>query len=293
MCNKVPIEEVQAIFRRTSPLTLDSIRLNLTPDSDKIVPADIFGNKRADILRIQYSAVKGRDTSNSLRLQVDPNAFRFTKNYTTKFMLDTLDCSALDFRFLSEFTQLTNLTIYRMENMALCLQNLTKLPQTLTNLEISYPNGMNELTSLPTLTNGLKVSYFWGFPLSDPTRKWNVEVMDKILDWVLNSSADTLHSLSFCRMNLLTEVPSQIVSFKALNKVWLKYNKLSTIKIGSFSFKVPVARLDLIGNGITEIESGAFQGKYGISSIIVFRHIQFKNIIFYIFKQTFKHIFSQ
>jgi len=63
-------------------------------------------------------------------------------------------------------------------------------------------------------------------------------------------------------MNQVTRVPHKIASFKALRKVWLHHNRISTIKSGAFSFSVPVSLLNIKDNGIKEIEPGAFQGKH-------------------------------
>lgn len=266
VCDRVPIEEIQIIFLKTSPLLLDSIKLVLRPISDRFIPADIFGNKRANALKIEYFGVPcdcDGVNKNSLSLKVAPNAFRFTQNLTSKLILGTLDCSELDFSLISGFTQLKNLTLLDTGNIQLCLQRITELPRTLTHLEISYPTGMNDILNLPNLTNGLTVAKFAGFPERDPTRKWDIGTMEKVLDWVLLSSSNTLKSLSFTKMNLMTEVPSQIIrSFTDLCRVWLTKNKITTIKTGAFSFKVPVCLLDLVNNGITQIEPGAFQGKY-------------------------------
>jgi len=266
VCDRVPIEEVQIIFLKTSPLLVDLIQLVLRPVSDRFIPADIFGNKKTNALQIKFFGVPcdcDGVKKDSLNLKIAPNAFRFTQNLTSKLILGTLDCSELDFSFISGFTQITNLTLLDVGNIQLCLQRIAELPRTLTHLEISYPTGMNEILNLPNLTNGLTVAKFAGFPERDPTRKWDIETMEKVLDWVLLSSANTLKSLSFTRMNLMTEVPSQIIrSFADLCRVWLTKNNITTIKTGAFSFKVPVCVLDLVNNGITQIEPGAFQGEY-------------------------------
>lgn len=273
-CDRVPIEELQIIFLKTSPLVVDLIKLTLRPVSDRFIPADIFGNKRTNALHIQYFGVPcdcEGVKNDSLSLKVAPNAFRFTQNLTSKLILGTLDCSALDFSFISGFTQLKNLTLRDVGNIHLCLKNIAELPHTLDHLEISYPTGMNEVLELPILTNGLKVARFAGYPERDPTLKWDIETMDKVLNWILLSSTDTLKALSFTNMNLMTEVPSKIIrSFNDVCRVWLTNNKITTIKNGAFLFKVPVCLVDLVNNGITEIEYGAFQGKYGISPILCF-----------------------
>lgn len=266
VCDRVSIEEIQTAFRQTSPVTLDLIKLILRPFNDKFIPADIFGNKKTDALRIQYAFDSGV-LENSLNLQVDSNAFRFTQNFTSKLILQTLDCSELNFKFILGFDQLVNLTLLHIENIHLCLQSITEFPDTLTNLEISYATGMNEIVSLPTLKNGLRNAYFWAVPKKDPTRKWSAETMEKVLNWILLSSADTVKYFSFARMDLLEHVPTQFKSFKSMCSLWLRFNKISTIKTGAFSFNVPVCILNIRNNNVTNIELGAFEGKHFLNSI--------------------------
>lgn len=195
----------------------------MIPDINTYIPEDIFWNKKAHAMRLQYSNF-GISENDNTSLQVAPNAFRLTRNFTSKSVLDTLDCNEMNFTFVLEFSKLTSLTLFRIENIHLCLHSLPELPRTLTRLEISFPTGINELSNLPTIINGLTVAYFWGFSKRNPTLTWNVEIMKNILDWIFLSSAKTLNWFSFCAMNLFTQVPSQISSFEALNRVWLKYN---------------------------------------------------------------------
>ena len=86
--------------------------------------------------------------------------------------------------------------------------------------------------------------------------------MEKVLNWILLSSVDTVKYFSFARMDLLEHVPSQFKSFKSMCSLWLRFNKISTIKTGAFSFKVPVCILDIRNNNIANIESDAFEGKH-------------------------------
>jgi len=123
---------------------------------------------------------------------------------------------------------------------------------------------MNEFYHFPALTNGLKEFIFQNDHSTKFSSKLiiNDETVDRIMDWLLLSSANTLEEMVIAYMNQVTRVPHKIVSFRALRKVWLYSNNISIIKSGAFSFSVPVSHLDIGDNGIHEIEPGAFQGKH-------------------------------
>jgi len=120
---------------------------------------------------------------------------------------------------------------------------------------------MNEISGFPPLTNGLKEVLFQGSE-EDPDRSFNDETVDRIMDWILPSSSETLEDMKLIRMKKITQVPRQIASFKALERLWLHENSITLIKTGELSFSSPaVLLLNMAGNGIQEIEGGAFQGE--------------------------------
>jgi len=108
----------------------------------------------------------------------------------------------------------------------------------------------------------LKVVIFFGHLIDDIDKSYNDETVDRIVDWLILSSANTLEQMTIEYMNQVTRVPHKISSFKALTSISMYRNDISTIKSGAFSFSVPVSLLDLAFNGLKEIESGAFQGKH-------------------------------
>jgi len=198
----------------------------------------------------------------SLSLQIDGNAFRSTKSYTPNFKINIIDCTLLDLGFLSGFEKLTKLVFSNIRNIQHCLPSLPPLPR-LIELHFEHCSGMNEYYHFPALTNGLKK---FRFANDDRTKilsnkNINDETVDRIMDWLLLSSANTLEEITTTYINQGTRVPHKIASFKVLRKLWLHDNNISSIKTGAFSFSVPVSLLNIKGNAIKEIEPGAFQGK--------------------------------
>ncbi len=244
------------MFIRTKfPDILDSVALILQPYifSETIIPEDVFGVNRMRRILLEYPY--GTFINRSLSLQIDPNAFRSSKSYTNKFELRFIDCTLLDLSFLSGFDNLTELWFFHIDNIHRCLSSLPPLPK-LARLEFFSCEGMNELHTFPSLINGLNKVLFDGENVT-----YNDETVDRILDWLLLSSSETLEEMKMAYMNQVTRVPLKISSFKALRRLWLYENSISTIKSGAFSFSVPVSELNIRGNGIRGIEPGAFQGK--------------------------------
>ena len=265
VCDEVPLSEVQRVFERTSFPRLNSVTLALQPYilSETFIPKDVFGSKTINTLAIAYPH---KSTENgSLSLQIDADAFRSTQRYTTSVIIANIDCTLLDLSFLFGFEKLTTLALANIYNIQHCLPSLPPLLR-LNTLIFNSTSGMNELNSFPLLINGLESVFFIGFNNSQERKNiresFNDKTVDRIIDWLLQSSANTLNSRSIENMNQVTRVPHKIASFKALTYVFLNNNRISTIKSGAFSFSVPVRLMDLEGNGIKEIEPGAFQGKH-------------------------------
>jgi len=244
------------MFIRTKfPDILDSVALILQPYifSETIIPEDVFGVNRMRRILLEYPY--GTFINRSLSLQIDPNAFRSTKSYTKKFELRFIDCTLLDLSFLSGFDNLTELWFFHTDSIQHCLLSLPPLPK-LARLEFFSCEGMNELHTFPSMINGLNKVLFDGENVT-----YNDETVDRILDWLLLSSSETLEEMKMAYMNQVTRVPHKIASFKSLKKLELHNNKITTIKSGDLSFSVSVTYLDLRSNGINEIEPDAFQGK--------------------------------
>jgi len=261
VCDEAPLKEVQKVFERTSSPRLASVQLTLQPYifTETYIPTDVFGTKR--ILDVWIGFPLGSCCDN--KLEIDANAFRSTKSYTTGFTINVIDCTQLDFGFLSGFDKLTKLVFDNIYNIQHCLSSLPPLPR-LTTLHFANCFGMNELHNFPVLTKGLKDVEFSNDDFSSfhLYRDINDETIDRVMTWLLLSSANTLEEMAIFGMNQVTRVPQKIAEFKALRQLWLHDSNISIIQSGAFSFSVPVSIVSIIGNGIKEIKQGAFHGKH-------------------------------
>ena len=268
VCDLIAVAEVQKVFLRAFKSTLKFFKLILKPFifKETLIPDNILGFTQTLELRIQYPDCSCFGHS-SLILEVDPNAFHSTKNYTKGFRLDNIDCSLLDLNFLSGFDQLIELVFFNIWNIDYCLPSLPSLPS-LKKFETKSCSGFNELNNFPPLTNGLTQVIFSGSEnLTHSSHSYldrllNDTTVDRIMNWLLISSANTLDTLAMIYMRPITKVPSRIPSFKALQELYLYCNNISTIEPGALAFSAPVSTLSIFGSGIKEIRPGAFQGKY-------------------------------
>jgi len=246
------MKNIREFFQRTDLVTdnlFHSIKLTLL-DEDELIPENILGNNKAKELAIQYN-----DRSNQV-IKVDVNAFQSTKYYTKTLQLKNMDSSQLDLGFLFGFNQLAELTFLNVHFINKSLPNLPLLPK-LTSLELNTVKGLDDSTiTFPTLsTSGLKTFKFRFSGIHTDAS------VSRMLDWILLSSAKTLETLIIDSIGI-TEIPSQIPSFTALEYLDLGNNSISTFKKGVLRFFVPISELRLWKNRIKSIEPGAFQGIY-------------------------------
>lgn len=218
ICDFVPIAEVKEVFGRTKRTTFDSITLNMQ-SPDEYIPADIFSNKRTEHLNV---VCKGDDEN--IELKVDIDAFRSTKNLTKTLFIYNCDGIKLNINFLTGFDNLKNLTFDTVTNIQDFFPKLPPLPS-LTVLVLNYVSGLVDVQTLPNLVIGLK---YVGLTPHEQDEIWNDETVHSILEWLLLSSANTLEYLSLTESDYLTQVPSQIPSFKALNYLRIKTQRFTT-----------------------------------------------------------------
>lgn len=270
ICENIPNEEVKQVFNRIFfPKKLISVILILQSNTigGGDIPENVFGNKQFLEISIMNSIYSWLDR----KLNVDANAFQSTKSYTRKFKISIVDCTFLDLDFLSGFEKLANLMFSDIENIQHCLPKIPPLPS-LTTLWFERCSGMTEIQWFPTLSNGLKdirFDTYYSFVFKSQY-VLNDQIVDRIMDWLLLSSENTLEDITITNMDQVTQVPQKIRQFKVLRNVWLQNNKISALKSGAFSFSVPVCILDVSGNGVKKIEPGAFQGTQTFTHYIYF-----------------------
>lgn len=257
VCDSISIEEIRRVFHQTIIPVLDSITLILRPSISGFIPSNILSNKRTPELSIQFN--DGSQNS-SINWQVDTEAFRYTKNYTKTFRVNFMDCAKLNFRFLAGFDKLNNLTFSNILNIHNCFPTLPPL-LILSHLAFHNCTGIDELYNFPTLVTDRLKTVAFVCNESNIKEVWNDTTVNRVMNWLLISSAETLEEITFKNMKQLTKIPIQIQSFNALNKLNLNNNGISTVVGYSLSFFAPVLNVDLGNNQIKTIGKNAFNGK--------------------------------
>ena len=93
-------------------------------------------------------------------------------------------------------------------------------------------------------------------------RSLNDNEASRILGVFLNDSyVSVLGKVSLSR-NQLTQVPGQLPLFPQLDHADLGYNAITSIQSGAFNFTKKLHKLSLRNKSLSNIEAGAFQGKY-------------------------------
>ena len=258
-CSEVSLAQVSSVFKRTTTADLEGLNLELLADPiDIIIPMDLLSNHRARSITISCPSTR-------YSLKIDPQAFRSSKLLTESFDLMKCDTSLLDFNFLSGFDRLGSLMFSSMSNFDRA--NWMSLPplRNLENFYIDSSTALNEWKTLPQLTKGLNQLYLKSNEIQD-------EAMDRILNWTVQYSAETLQELGIDGNNI-TQFPLQlrVPSFPKLHDLSIYGQRTRIALIPSNSFhdisRIASYLLHAENSGIETIQEGAFQGNISIEEI--------------------------
>ena len=249
-CRNISLQDISGIFRRTTPADFDHFSLSLSPaEPSEIIPADLLNNHRVGGISINCP-------SNDVYLRVDSKAFRSSIDTASSIYFSNCDMSRLDFQFLAGFFQIIDINFREMSNFGLA--NWASLPifPSLNEIYIQRSTGLNEWMTLPPLAKGLNFLNLYGNDIQD-------EAMDRILNWTLQYSADTLQYL-YLSENDMTRIPrQQFVQFQNLYMLQIQNQTRGIPFIPSDSFYSAERQnfyFTAVNNGIEKIEQGAFQG---------------------------------
>ena len=203
-CTQVPVSKVQTAFANAKPVNF-SINLTLIPaSSDIFIPNNIIGtDKYAGMITVSCP-------SPSYQLQIQPNSFFTSRNYTTKVTINYCDTSLLDLSFLFSFTKLTYLALGSNTNLQFSFKTLPYPLPSLTSMTFYDSRGLNETIDLPAvLAKGLTEIDMGRCSIQNAAAS-------RILLWLSKSSNKTLTTLSL-DINALLQVPSELTLFSAIN----------------------------------------------------------------------------
>ena len=247
-CSEITLAEVSGIFKRKTPANLEGFVLDLSQsDPTKTIPMDLLSDHRTRVVEINCP-------SSDYFLMIDPQAFRSSKNTTESVNFFLCNMSRLDFDFLAGFDRITYTSFIGMSSFDQADWASFPLLPSLYWIFVYGSKGLNDWTTLPQLARGLTWLQLQASEIQDVA-------MDRILNWTLQSSADTLQNL-IIDGNDLKNIPKQIPSFLKLQFLYMNDQRagIPVIPSGSFLCNMQTYRLYALNNGIATIQDNAFLG---------------------------------
>lgn len=247
------MDEVKAVFSRTAPIDILYLYLYVRPTGDYI-PADLLGGSTVSY----HLELNSNSNLNYPLLEVDPNAFRSSKDTLMLFDMWNLDISLLDLSFLADFQKVSSLNFDSIAHLGLSLPTIPSLPA-LRGLYIYHSTGLDEISQAGEnhlKGNGLEEFFVQSSDL-------DANVIAQLLDWILLNSAQSLKS-AFIDNNRMESIPPQLSSFQKLDAIYIRNNNEDlTIPNNSFfviANSTNYVYMDLSSSRVVRVESAAFQG---------------------------------
>ena len=247
------------LFKKKTPVHLSIFDLKPSPGLIKdelIIPTNLLDNHCASRIEITCPLT---GSNRKMPLMIHPDAFVSTKNSTEFFLIFECDLRRFDFSFLAGFNKLLSLSIINASHVERARWiGMSALP-VLEMLEISSDEttDWNKWSNhLPKLTNGLvEVELLDGFGFIGD------EIADRIVQWLLDSSIETLANFRMLG-TALSRIPTNLSLFKQLAIIIFSCRKsvMMVIKENSFRFSYNPITISIESCRIEKIEPGAFQG---------------------------------
>ena len=213
-----PVEDNNEIFKLTTPADFDRIKIN-SHDSVTIIFKDIFVFHRINqiIIGTLYDDSTRFD---EYSLQIHPEAFSSSRDFTTEIRIEYHDLRNLSFAFLLGFNQLTILKIDSVLNV-----NISTLPllPSLSHFSITRSTGLIDWFEFPILLKGLDKINLYGNNLDFWTMEW---ILTLFLERLSNNTLTALDLTD----NVLNRIPSPIKYFSGLKHLILKNCQIFTIE---------------------------------------------------------------
>ena len=291
LCNDVPsFEAVKSVFQRTTTQVIRAFAFTVPlSEINNPVPANLLSGKSAQLIDI-------RCPNMGTKLTIDPDAFNSSKNYTGYVRIFGCDHSYLDYTFLSDFNNLTELWLSSSRNITQW-SSLPALPSLLT-FSVIASNDLEDLRNFPfhllPVLNYFYISYcpnFQHMPIIPTVTMLTIDTCPLFKQWDVVGQMDKLYCFSLIGLNNqsihealnafvssplisqllsltlhlitdMTHVPPQIKSFSKLQDLLMSYNSITTARRGSFTFSTPQLRLlSFLSNNLSTIEPSAFEGE--------------------------------
>lgn len=256
--SQVICSAVNMTLVRDGPLSrvenFDFYELYLSPLKGDFIPANFI---QSAIQRIQTLTIDCFAIIPDVLIQVDPLAFESDLESSEYDSIGLSRCYFPDLNFFSGIKKACQLLFSYNSNVHDILQSIpiefqldSMSFQSCDNLDLTY--------RFPSLIYGLaELIMNFNSDFSD-------DAMDRYLQWMVSTSADTLVRLDISS-NELTKIPTLPLSrLNNLISVNLNNNPFQSgiLQKGSLSFAYPLSSISLYSCKIKTIEPGAFEGKF-------------------------------
>ena len=263
-CRNIATSDISKVFLKNSPVDLISFTLIGNENGDQLnIPSHLLASHTSALLNIECCSSPDEEYINSVKFRpkitIEPDAFSSTSKKTESLLLFNCDLGSLDFLFLSGFDQLARIRIRRSFNIGKAnWHSLPPLPA-LQNLCIEddqlHPNN-SWADNLPSLINGIEELSLIGVGFSGD------ETAERILQWIHQSSAETLTDVELINWSKLTRIPRWLSFFRKLERLEIICDnfEIQVMEENSIVFNAPIRRFALQNCGVREIKPDAFQG---------------------------------
>ena len=260
-CEAIPIRQVAEIFKTPNETVgIDIFHLNPATTLGEVhIPAN-FLSYRHVTENLSLECPSDPNEIEQVPITIDPNAFNSSSDYLREIIISNCDLGRLDFSFLIGFDLLNFLKIRNPSSIEKANWNLLPSLPSLIQLEITnykeLNNNWNDWTqALRPLTNGLNRLICYA-SVDD-------EAADRLVQWLLNSSATTLQRLEL-RQTKMTKIPPGISNFRNLATeliITCSDSEMNALEENSIKFEVLPMKIQISGCGIRKLQPGAIQGK--------------------------------
>lgn len=240
-CEGISSEEIKEVFERNTTSKIIRLFLTLT-DTAATLPANLMGE---NIVKEIGLTCLNRD----FNLQIDPDAFDNSASTVVGFYVDGCSLPQLDFTFLRDFGNLTDIEI--KNSTFPVIKDLPVLPA-LKILLISECDNFVEWGS-PDLSSLIELSLY-----SDMLDDQAIDDILNSISLLVNNSLSTLN----IENNSLTRIPDAVHRLPHLTTLNMNENKISVLPTGSlvFSDNQEISYLGFDSLRLKLIEPGALQG---------------------------------
>ena len=257
ICNSIPTAQVAEIFKTSNQtVKMYSFHLKATATLGVVhIPANFLSYRNVTGYLI-LECPSDPNENFQVPIVIDSKAF----NASSRLKIENCDLGRLDFSFLIGFRQLDALMIANSSSMEKANWEILPLLPQLMQIIIRNDNPLIQndwnkwIQKLPPLTNGLITFICYG-GVDD-------EAADRLVQWLLSSSAATLEHLEM-QQTKLTQIPQGISNFENLIDILIITCNKSEIKVleeNAIKFDVLPYKIEISHCGIREIKSGAIKG---------------------------------